>query len=470
MKLTCLSQGGGFYFPPCHIIQLCGFSLLMECPVDLSALALFSPPFSHNNHLIRAVPWYKTVASMHLWDPSSFDAVFISSPWALLGLPFLTRKPAFSKSTKIYATEPTVRLGRLMMEELVSMHMEYVGYYGSDKKSGLPDWMNRTELERLQMEWKKMVLGEEKEELTGWMPLYSAGDIKDCIDKIQPLRLGEEACFNGILVIKALSSGLEIGSCNWLIKCPKGSLVYLSSSVFGSAHAMEFDYVSLTGQDIVIFSDFSSLSSMDLDEENINKCALSGESEDLSVPKLIGADEIEDEAEKIHFILSCIVDSVKEGGSVLIPSGRFGVIFALLEHIGDFLGSLNLKVPIYIISETAQETLALTNSLPEWLCKQRQEKLFSGEALFRHVELIKEGMVAVYPFLYSSDLLEKWKEPCIVISPHWSLRLGSSVQLLRRWHADPKSLLILEEGVPAELALMPFKPVKMKDEEGESIV
>lgn len=75
-------------------------------------------------------------------------------------------------------------------------------------------------------------------------------------------------------MIKALSSGLEIGSCNWSIKCPKGSLVYLTSSVFGSAHAMEFDYLSLTGQDIIIFSDFSSLSSMDSDEENINKCAL----------------------------------------------------------------------------------------------------------------------------------------------------------------------------------------------------
>lgn len=70
----------------------------------------------------------------------------------------------------------------------------------------------------------------------------------------------------------------------------------------------------------------------------------SGESEDQSVQKLTGADEIEDEAEKIHFILSCIVNSVKEGGSVLIPSGRFGVIFALLEHICDFLGSLNMKV------------------------------------------------------------------------------------------------------------------------------
>lgn len=75
-------------------------------------------------------------------------------------------------------------------------------------------------------------------------------------------------------MIKALSSGLEIGSCNWSIKSPKGNLVYLSSSVFGSAHAMEFDCLSLTGQDVVIFSDFSSLNSMDSDEENTNRCAL----------------------------------------------------------------------------------------------------------------------------------------------------------------------------------------------------
>lgn len=60
--------------------------------------------------------------------------------------------------------------------------------------------------------------------------------------------------------------------------------------------------------------------------------------------ELTGADEIEDEADKMRFICSCIVDSVKEGGSVLIPSGRFGVVFPLLEHICDFLGPLKMKV------------------------------------------------------------------------------------------------------------------------------
>ncbi|KAJ3708641.1 hypothetical protein LUZ61_012346 [Rhynchospora tenuis] len=184
MKLTCLSEGGGFYTPPCHILQWCGFTLLLECPIDLSALAVFSPisrthsssssspPCSDDDSLIRAVPWYKTVASLHLWDPSSFDAVLISSPCGLLGLPFLTRKPGFSSSTKIYATEATVRFGHLMMKELAFIHTEYEWYYGPDKKPGLPDWMNWTNLERLQMELKRIVLGEKQEELSGWVHLY----------------------------------------------------------------------------------------------------------------------------------------------------------------------------------------------------------------------------------------------------------------------------------------------------------
>ncbi|KAF5207019.1 integrator complex subunit [Thalictrum thalictroides] len=55
-----------------------------------------------------------------------------------------------------------------------------------------------------------------------------------------------------------------------------------------------------------------------------------------------------------------------------------------------------------------------------------------------------------------------WQEPCIVFAPHWSLRLGPVVHLLRRWCGDPKSLLVLEQEVDAVLALLPFKPVVLK--------
>ncbi|KAJ3669343.1 hypothetical protein LUZ60_011293 [Juncus effusus] len=146
MKLTCLSEGTSLYNPPCHLLQLNGFSLLLECPIDLSSLLNFSPiptspcDYDNNNKLVRAVPFYKTVVSQ--WDPHVIDVVLISSPYSLLGLPFLTRKPGFSKSTKIYATEAIVKIGQLMMEDLISMHIEYLSFYGPDKNSDSPDLMN----------------------------------------------------------------------------------------------------------------------------------------------------------------------------------------------------------------------------------------------------------------------------------------------------------------------------------------
>lgn len=83
--------------------------------------------------------------------------------------------------------------------------------------------------------------------------------MKDCILKIHTLKYAEEACYNGTLVIKAFSSGVEIGSCNWILNGPKGDIAYISSSSFISAHAMSFDYRSLQGTYALIYSDFSSL-------------------------------------------------------------------------------------------------------------------------------------------------------------------------------------------------------------------
>uniref|UniRef100_A0A2N9HPK6 Beta-Casp domain-containing protein n=1 Tax=Fagus sylvatica TaxID=28930 RepID=A0A2N9HPK6_FAGSY len=78
------------------------------------------------------------------------------------------------------------------------------------------------------------------------------------------------------------------------------------------------------------------------------------------------------------------------------------------------------------------------------------------------IELIKENKLHVFPAVHSPKLLTNWQEPCIVFAPHWSLRLGPVVHLLRRWCWDPNSLLVLESGLDAELAFLPFKPMAMK--------
>ncbi|KAM3685910.1 hypothetical protein ACJW31_11G155000 [Castanea mollissima] len=506
MKFTCLSRGGGFHFPPCHIVNVCGFRILFDCPMDLSALSIFSPvptgfdaevdvkvsDFQDSsssssdsvarkrqkidkpldvNDLIYAVPWYKTVNNLHLWNVSFIDIVLISSPMGMLGLPFLTRMKGFS--AKIYVTEVTARLGQLMMEELVSMHMEFRQFYGPEGSS-FPQWMSWEELELLPSSLREVVLGKDGTELGAWVPLYSAADVTDCTQKVQTLRYAEETCYNGTLIIKAFSSGLEIGTCNWTITGPKRDVAFISNSIFLPAHAMKFDYRSLQSNDIILYSDFSSLDDMENVEDDdgfsipttdsMSTLSMDNNNNNWeeSVESLLNTDESLEEQEKLSYLCYCAIASLKVGGSVLIPINRLGTLLQLLEQISASLESSTLKVPIYVISSIAEELLAYTNVIPEWLCKERQEKLFSGEPLFSHIELIKDKKLHVFPAVHSPKLLTNWQEPCIVFAPHWSLRLGPVVHFLRRWCGDPNSLLVLESRLDAELALLPFKPMAMK--------
>ncbi|XP_004308609.1 PREDICTED: integrator complex subunit 9 [Fragaria vesca subsp. vesca] len=507
MKFTCLSKGGGYHFPPCHILDICGFRILLDCPLDLSALTIFSPipsaskassidkenpkclncsgPSDREESLVRkrqkverpldaddliyAEPWYKTVRNMHLWNTSFIDVVLISSPMGMLGLPFLTRTNGFS--AKIYVTEATARLGQLMMDDLVSMHMEIRQLLGPEESS-FPSWMKWEELKLLPSSLRDVALGKDGGELGSWMPLYSAADVKGCVQKAQRLKYAEETCYNSTLIIKAFSSGLEIGTCNWTINGPKGGIAFISSSIFDSAHAMNFDYLALRGNDTVIYSDFSSLDGTEDIESDHNN--LVPTTHDFSSRKneendgqdwaesVLHVDDNLEEMQKLTFLSSHVIDSVKAGGSVLIPVSRLGIVLQLLEQISASLDVSGLKVPIYVVSSVGEELLAFTNIIPEWLCKPQQEKMFSGQPLFGHVELINEGKLHVFPAIHSPKLLMNWQEPCIVFSPHWSLRLGPSVHFLQRWCGDQNSLLILENELDVELALLPFKPMAMK--------
>ncbi|WCJ38546.1 hypothetical protein M5689_019603 [Euphorbia peplus] len=75
----------------------------------------------------------------------------------------------------------------------------------------------------------------------------------------QPLKYAEEACYVGAVVVKALSSGLEIGSSNWTIEDPKGKdFIFIKLSIIAvCSFAMEFDYRALQGDDLVLNADFS---------------------------------------------------------------------------------------------------------------------------------------------------------------------------------------------------------------------
>ncbi|XP_010464384.1 PREDICTED: integrator complex subunit 9-like isoform X2 [Camelina sativa] len=499
MELTCLSKGDGFHYPPCHMLNLCGFRILIDCPLDLSAIKIFSPvpydvgfeaseypssdvsldaqdPVQKKQKLERqltpadlvcAEPWYKTVKALHLWEASLIDVVLISNPMGLLGLPFLTQNPGFC--AKIYMTEATAKIGQFMMEDLVSMHKEFRCFYGPGDSS-YPGWIKDLDSEEVPALLKKVVFGESGDDLGSWMRLYSLDDIESCMKKVQVVKFAEEVCYNGTLIIKALSSGLDIGACNWLINGPNGSLSYLSNSILVSLHARNFDINGLKGTDVMVYSDFSCLQSAEVTENgcispNTDNNYLStisdNKDEDLAASLLNTEDSLE-EMEKLAFVCSCAAESADAGGSTLITITRVGIVLQLLELMSDYIESSSLKVPIFVISSVAEELLAYTKTIPEWLCDQRQEELILGEPSFDHLKFNKDKKIHLFPAIHSPNLITSWQEPCIVFAPHCSLRLGPSVQLLQRWRGDPKSLLVLEDGISSGLALLPFRPVAMK--------
>lgn len=104
------------------------------------------------------------------------------------------------------------------------------------------------------------------------------------MQKVQSVKYAEEVCYNGTIILKAFSSGLEIGSCNWTINGPRRNITYLTSSIFESSHAMDFDYHSLQGNDLILFSDMSSLSSMAKKCDEFNGSNNHNEPMDKDVP------------------------------------------------------------------------------------------------------------------------------------------------------------------------------------------
>ncbi|CAM6099663.1 unnamed protein product [Calypogeia fissa] len=164
--------------------------------------------------------------------------------------------------------------------------------------------------------------------------------------------------------------------------------------------------------------------------------------------------------ERFQMVRKAVVDTLGNGGSVLIPMHFYGIFLELMEEIASHLRSSGLEiVPIYYISPVAEELLAYSNTVPEWLCPARQEKLYAGESLFGFLEPAQEKRIHCFPALNSADLLNFWQEPCVVFASHWSLRVGPAVHLLRRWRNNPLCLLILTEpNVDQQLLLAPFMP------------
>ncbi|KAG0566253.1 hypothetical protein KC19_7G049700 [Ceratodon purpureus] len=490
----------------------------------------------HGQVLADGEPWYK-VGGLELVDVGLLDAVIVSNPSGMLGLPFLTRHPDFCG--KIYATKATAEIGKIMMEELVVLHADFTQKHGSLRTGQKPPWLDPSILGTMPVHMRSSLLGRCFSNRGNWQALYSAQDIQNCFVHVHKLRLGEEANINGSLRVMPLSSGMGIGASNWILSGARERVGYLAASLATKNHAMPLDKAPLAGCHALIISDvefspeavvtekavasredlvvnapeisergvlgsehvgplgpssgsgssqrptqrasgsFSSVAvrgGLSSSSVGAVKSGSAGLPLGTGVEKAVkaGSGDLDgtprndlatsDLIPEVAAACKGAIEAVRRGGSVLFPISPSGLLLQILEELGVQLAALNLKhVPIHYISTAAEETLAYCNTVPEWLCSARQEKLYAGESLFGYVDLVQEGRLRHSKAFSSPELQKVWQEPCIVFAAHFSLRMGPAVHLLHRWRQNPLCLLILTEGESdKDLLLAPYMPLSMQ--------
>ena len=224
-----------------------------------------------------------------------------------------------------------------------------------------------------------------------------------------------------------------LGSCNWRINSSHEKIVYLSSSSIFTNYPKPMEFEPLKDADIMIMNNLTKTPILNPDQMLSNLCTE-------------------------------VAYALKSGGNVLIPCYSTGVIFDLFEHLIAHLNHCGLsQIPLYFLTPVADQSLAYSNILAEWLCQARSQKVFTPEEPFNHNQLIKYGRLRHYPGVYTEQFSDDYKYPCVVFTGHPSLRFGDVVHFLQLWKNSPNNLLVFTEpDFPYYEALQPYQPCMMK--------
>jgi len=150
-----------------------------------------------NSRVRFCVPEFELISDLL---EGNVDFVLISNPYNMLALPFFTEYTKFQG--KIYATEPTLQIGRQFMEELVEF-ME---------ASNMPDnplWQKEEIMSTMPPTFLQQFGGSIK-----WKRLYTKDDVENCISKVTGVSYGQEIHVTSSMKLVPYSSGFCLGSAN----------------------------------------------------------------------------------------------------------------------------------------------------------------------------------------------------------------------------------------------------------------
>ncbi|XP_053105081.1 integrator complex subunit 9 isoform X2 [Hemicordylus capensis] len=442
MKLYCLS---GHPTLPCNILKFKTTTIMLDCGLDMTSTLNFLPlPLVQSPRLSRLPGWVLKDGStfldkelkdcagrafvdsvpefclpeMELIDLSTVDVILISNYHCMMALPYITEHTGFTGT--VYATEPTVQIGRLLMEELVNF-IERV-----PKAQSASLWKNKDMQRLLPAPLKDAV------EVVTWRRCYNMQEVNSALSKIQLVGYSQKIELFGAVLVSPLSSGYALGSSNWIIQSHYEKVSYVSGSSLLTTHPQPMDQASLKNSDVLILTGLTQI-------PTANPDGMVGE------------------------FCSNLAMTVRNGGNVLVPCYPSGVIYDLLECLYQYIDSAGLSnVPFYFISPVANSSLEFSQIFAEWLCHNKQSKVYLPEPPFPHAELIQTNKLKHYASIHG-DFSNDFKQPCVVFTGHPSLRFGDVVHFMELWGKSSLNTVIFTEPDFSYLdALAPYQPLAMK--------
>uniref|UniRef100_A0A9L0SD41 Integrator complex subunit 9 n=1 Tax=Equus caballus TaxID=9796 RepID=A0A9L0SD41_HORSE len=397
MKLYCLS---GHPTLPCNVLKFKSTTIMLDCGLDMTSTLNFLPlPLVQSPRLSNLPGWslkdgnafldkelkecsgHVFVDSVpefclpetELIDLSTVDVILISNYHCMMALPYITEHTGFTGT--VYATEPTVQIGRLLMEELVNF-IERV-----PKAQSASLWKNKDIQRLLPSPLKDAV------EVSTWRRCYTMQEVNSALSKIQ---------------------------------------------LVGYSQKIPMDQASLKNSDVLVLTGLTQI-------PTANPDGMVGE------------------------FCSNLALTVRNGGNVLVPCYPSGVIYDLLECLYQYIDSAGLSnIPFYFISPVANSSLEFSQIFAEWLCHNKQTKVYLPEPPFPHAELIQTNKLRHYPSIHG-DFSNDFRQPCVVFTGHPSLRFGDVVHFMELWGKSSLNTVIFTEPDFSYLeALAPYQPLAMK--------
>lgn len=105
------------------------------------------------------------------------------------------------------------------------------------------------------------------------------------------------------------------------------------------------------------------------------------------------------------------VVTLRNNGTVIIPCYPSGVIYDLFEILSQRLDESGLStIPMFFISPVAENSLAYSNILAEWLSSTKQNKVYIPDEPFPHANLVKNGRLKFFKHIFSEGFSAEFRQ------------------------------------------------------------